>query len=366
MELFYQSKLLERFDFTYKTNAILKVYVDSMTCIYSGYDINKSKVVSLINYLIKNIKGRFCVQYIGAECFEVDKFISPKGFTNKPYWFNEHARRNNFQRSIRCIFLPTRISKEDITSFDELTKKLLVPKGDILSIALMSEFSKNKWFDGKSNNIIEAILSGKLNTDAIRSYSNTEIVKGKSEALVVDEKANTKKKHISNIEEITLCSNLASKEIKNLISDFRDSYSKISKRELVLKAWSLDGEVIHQHDLPSGFLISKMNDLFIQNLEPLKHTYHLSLVDSVSNVEVMFHPNLAKIYSGQDTYPCNFSVPTCIYEWIEEYSDESKRNRTSLFIQAIKNSVIGWQDYLNDENIEEVKEKLYAFTSEFH
>lgn len=363
--LYHKSDLLKELKFKYTIESVVRFYSRKADYFFAVHNLPDNKIVELINYLIENSEDQFYVSYYSYQA-GMELFISPSKLQAKPYWFNCHAYSDSLTRSDTNVFIPVRIPTVLIESLEKITDKLNVSKGAVLSLALINEFGQNTWMKSYDHeNIVDALLSDSY----IKRHYNK---KGRKGLPVVTANWNDYVDALTEISGEDACDpDLINKFIVELKKRYRHKveYMKdlreYNNMRYVIKAVSRDSHVLREDKLPLNFALHKLEQLFTQNIDTYRHAYKLYVYDPFIKNEFVYYPTLIGFLPQSRAKSCNFSIPKNIFDWVNDQSGASDRLRSSMFIQALHNSVLGWEDKLNEKNSPKVIENLGKFYSSY-
>lgn len=363
--LYHKSDLLKELKFKYTIESVVRFYSRKADYFFAVHNLPDNKIVELINYLIENSEDQFYVSYYSYQA-GMELFISPSKLQAKPYWFNCHAYSDSLTRSDTNVFIPVRIPTVLIESLEKITDKLNVSKGAVLSLALINEFGQNTWMKSYDHeNIVDALLSDSY----IKRHYNK---KGRKGLPVVTANWNDYVDALTEISGEDACDpDLINKFIVELKKRYRHKveYMKdlreYNNMRYVIKAVSRDSHVLREDKLPLNFALHKLEQLFTQNIDTYRHAYKLYVYDPFIKNEFVYYPTLIGFLPQSRAKSCNFSIPKNIFDWVNDQSGASDRLRSSMFIQALHNSVLGWEDKLNEKNLPKVIENLGKFYSSY-
>lgn len=362
---FHNSKLIKNLKFNYSEESVIRFYSRKCDYFFAVHNLEAEKVVELINYLITHAKDQFYVSYFSYQA-GMELFITHDKLQSKPYFFNCHTYSDSLTRSELNVFIPVRIPIVLLDSIESLANKLNATKGELISLAIINEFGQNPWMKSyEHDNVIDA-----LENDAY-TFSNYNGNDSAFEAVEIPNWQSFHKHLIAISGEEAANQDLISKFIverkkryRNKVEYMKD-LGEYQNMRYVIKAYSRDGHLIRDDKLPLNFSLHKLEQLFTQNIDGYKHTYELHVYDPFIKNEFVYHPTLVGFLPESRAKSCNFSIPKTIFNWINVESAPSDRLRSGMFIQAIYNSVNGWEKKLTTENFPVVYENLTKFMNCF-
>lgn len=362
---FHKSELLKELKFKYTMESVIRFYSRKCDYFFAVHDIEQEKVIELINYLIENTQDQFYVSYY---CYQsgMELFISPNKLQSKPYWFNCHAYSDALTRSESNVFIPVRIPMVLLDSIESLSKELNATKGELISLALINEFGENSWMKSfEHENIIDALESN--------GYQYKAYNKQKHKLNVVEiPDWHSFEKPMSEISGESACD---PELIRQFIIELKKRYrykveymkdlGEYNNMRYVVKAVSRDTRILREDKLPLNFSLHKLEHLFTQNIDCYHHAYKLYIYDPFIKNDFVYYPTLIGFLPDSRAKSCNFSIPKTIFDWLNDQSGPSERLRSGMFIQALHNSILGWEKKLNNKNMDKVSENLKAFLGSF-
>lgn len=362
---YYQSELLKQLKFKYTLDSVIRFYSRKADYFFAVHNLPEEKVVELINFLIEKAEDQFYVSYYSYQA-GMELFISPTKLQSKPYWFNCHAYSDSLNRSDKNVFIPVRIPTVLLEELEKITVLLNVSNGAVLSMALINEFGQNPWMKSYDHeNIVDALLADSY---IQRHYSK----KGRKKLPVVTPSWNDFAKSLAEITGEEACdTNLINKFIVELKKRYRykveymKDLREYNNMRYVVKAIARDSHVLREDKLPLNLALHKLEQLFTQNMDIYHHTYKLHVYDPFIKNEFVYYPTLNGFMSESRAKSCNFSIPLNIFDWLNDQSGASERLRSSMIIQALHNSVLGFGDKMNENNLPKVIESFRKFYSSF-
>lgn len=362
---FNKSGLLKELKFKYTMESVIRFYSKKGNYFFAVHDITQGKVIELINYLIEHTKDQFYVSYF---CYQagMELFITPNKLQSKPYWFNCHAYSDSLTRSATNVFIPVRIPMVLLDSIENLSKKLGPTKGELISLALINEFSENTWLNTfEHDNIIDA-----LENDAYE-YKAYNKQKHKTDIVEIADWSRFKKELVK----ISGTSACDPHLIKQFIIELKKRYrykveymkdlGEYKEMRYSIKSISRDLQTLREDKLPLNFSLHKLEHLFTQNIDCYNHAYKLYVYDPFIKNDFVYYPTLIGFLPNSKAKSCNFSIPISVFEWVNDQSGPSDRVRSGMFIQALNNSILGWEKKLNSKNMSKVNENLNRFLGSF-
>lgn len=362
---YIKSDLLKELKFKYSSESVVRFYSRKYDSFFAVHNVREETVVNLINFLIKHAEDQFYVSY---SCYQTgtELFISPYKLQAKPYWFNEHAYTDTLIRSNSKVFIPVRIPVPLIDSLERLTEKLNVSKGDVISLALITEFSTNPWLKTHENeHIFDTLVKGNFE-------KRKALIRNQQSVVVNSPDWGSFHKLLSLVAGEDSCNpELIDSYIYKLKDNYRLKVEKLKNdgvfdtMKYTIKAYSLDSILLREDQVPLNFALNKLDLLFAQNLDAYRHAYKLHVHDPFIKTDFVYYPTLIGYLSESRAKSCNFSIPKNIFNWVVSHSNQSARLRSSMFIQALSNTMLGWEDKLNVKNFDVIKERFDQFNEYF-
>lgn len=362
---YHKSELLKELKFKYTIESVVRFYSRKADYFFAVHNLPQEKVVELVNFLIENAEDQFYVSYYSYQA-GIELYISPTKLQAKPYWFNCHAYSDSLTRSNTKVFIPVRIPSVLLESLEKITAKFNVNKGAVLSLALINEFGQNPWMKSYDHeNIVDALLADSY---IQRQYNK----KGRIALPVVTPNWIDFAKPLSEISGEDACNpELINKFIVELKKRYRykveymKDLREYNNMRYVVKGVSRDSHILREDKLPLNFALHKLEQLFTQNIDTYRHVYKLYVYDPFIKNEFVYYPTLIGFLPESKAKSCNFSIPINIFDWLNDQSGQSERLRSSMFIQALHNSVLGWEDKVNEKNLPKVIENFGKFYSSY-
>lgn len=362
---FNNSDLLKELKFKYSNDSVIRFYSRKLDYFFAVHNVEAEKVVELINHLIINAQDQFYVSYY---CYQagMELYITPKKLQSKPYWFNCHAYQDTLTRSLTNVFIPVRIPVVLLESLETLTTELEATKGEIISLALINEFAMNPWMKTYDHdNIIDALASDSY------KYRIYNVAKEDTQEVQTTDWS----KLAEELKEITSEEAYDPDAINDFIIELKRRYrykveymkdlGEYNNMNYVIKGIALDGTTMREDKLPLNFSLQKLEHLFTQNIDAYRHVYKLNVYDPFIKNDFVYYPTLNRFRPESGSKSCNFSIPQNIFDWVVAHSLASERLRSGMFIQALQNSMYGWEQKVHPENKQIVLDNLKKFISGF-